>query len=190
MKRKIGILIAAVLWMLCSCAKKEPDPVYVTGTRSDMSGYEGFNEENHVFYDLSVKEMVQYMDEKRTFAVYFGFSDCPWCAEALPLINRAASEAGMEVGYIDTRKDPAWTSNTDLTDYDLLVERLGEYIEFDTDGKRHLYTPNLFMIQSGKVVANHESTLPTHNAKVRKMSAEEEAALMDIYRKMFNDLKK
>ena len=164
--------------------------VPVTGSRSDMSGYEGITEENNVFYDLTVREMADYMGENRTFAVYLGFKDCSWCREAVPLINRAASEAGMEVGYIDTRKDPSWKKNTDIADYDLLIEKLGEYIEFDTEGTRHLYTPDLYIIQNGRVIAHHEGTTPNHNADVRKMSQEESNVLLELYRTMFNDMAK
>ena len=190
MKIRTGILIAAVIFLLCACAKQQPVSMPVTGPRSDMSGYEGITEDNNVFYDLTVREMADYMEQNRVFAVYLGFKDCSWCQEAVPLISRAASEAGMEVGYIDTRKDPSWNKNTDITDYDLLIEKLGEYIEFDTEGTRHLYTPDLYIIQNGKVVAHHEGTTPNHNADVRKMSQDESNVLLELYRTMFNDMAK
>jgi thiol-disulfide isomerase/thioredoxin len=142
-----------------------------------------------VFYDTSVKEMAADMDAGKTLAVCFGSADCSWCREAMPLINDAAENAGFEVGYIDTRKNPEWKSNMDIDDYDLLVERVGEYLGFDQEGLRHLYTPSLFVFRFGKVVGYHEGTVETHNANVREMSQEEKLALREIYRDMFDVMK-
>ena len=186
MRLRIVWIAAAVMILLCGCTQKKKEIVTVTGPRSDLSAYGCFQNNDHVFYDTSVKEMAANMDEGKTFAVCFGSSDCSWCREAMPLINDAAKNAGFEVGYIDTRKNPEWDSNMEIDDYDLLVERVGEYLGFDQDGLRHLYTPSLFVFRFGKVVGYHEGTVETHNANVREMSQEEKLTLREIYRDMFD----
>ncbi|MBR2793711.1 MAG: hypothetical protein IKE16_03610 [Solobacterium sp.] len=189
MKYRMIWLVFVMFLITAGCAKKKKELVTVSGPRSDLSSYECFPGNDHVFYDTNVKEMIANMDEGKTFAVCFGFSECSWCREAMPLINDAAKQAGFEVGYIDTRKNPAWESNMDIDDYDLLVARLGEYIEFDQEGLRHLYTPSLFVIRNGQAVGYHEGTVETHNANVRQMSQEEKAILSEIYREMFDTMK-
>ena len=167
----IGILFSA------GC-KKQSVGQPLSGPKSDMARYSNFaDQEEHIFYDLTVKEMAQAMDEKRTFAVYFGYDSCEWCLDAVPVINEAAKQSGQTVGYVDTRANPAWEKNTDIDDYDLLVEKVGEYLEFDDKGVRHLYVPTLFFIKEGKVVQFHEGTLEGHNARNRAMTPEEREEL-------------
>lgn len=153
----------------------------VTGEMSDMSGYSNFaDQESHVFYDMTVKEMADAMDEKKTFAVYFGYDTCEWCLDAVPVINEAAKQTGQTVGYVNTRADSSWQKNTDITDYDLLLEKVGEFLEYDDAGIRHLYAPTLFFIKDGAVVDFHEGTLEGHNARNRAMTAEEREELRVI----------
>lgn len=145
MKKLLTIFFSVILLTGCTSTHK-----------SDMSGYDDFTDKDHVFYDMRVKEMIQKMDDKETFTVYFGFSECPYCNEAMPVLNEVAKERNQEVGYINTRKDPSWESNMDIDDYDQVVEVLGEYLTYDDEGKKHLYTPHVFFIKDGTVVQQQE----------------------------------
>jgi predicted bacteriocin transport accessory protein len=185
--RKIKKIRLMILSLLCisalftvSCKKKNTgEPM--TGKKSDMSGYSNFaDQETHIYYDMTVKQMAEAMNEKRTFAVYFGYDTCEWCLDAVPVINEAAKESNQTVGYINTRAKPSWEKNTDIDDYDLLIEKVGEFLEYDENGIRHLYVPTLFFIKDGAVVEFHEGTLEGHNAKLRAMTAEEREELKQI----------
>ena len=178
-RRQISAIFAVCAVVLAGgCRKKEKVGEKLTGEMSDMSTYTNFqDQETHVFYDLTIPEMAQAMGEKKTSAVYFGYDTCEWCLDAVPVINDAAKATENVVGYINTRKDPSWEHNTDMEDYDLLVEKIGGYLDFDASGKRKLYVPMLFFIKDGKVVATHEGTLEGHNAKNRAMTAEEREEL-------------
>ncbi len=153
-----------------------------------MSGYVLLNGVEHVFYDLDVKTMVQAMKDKKTFVVYFGDSGCEWCAEAVPILNQAAQENEMQVGYVNTRSNPEWEKNTDIDNYDMLVEAAGEFLEYDSDGVRHLYTPSVFFIRNGEVVGFHEGTVENHNARNRQMTVDEQEVLRNTYRGLFDVL--
>jgi predicted bacteriocin transport accessory protein len=193
-KKILSTVMAAVLLAGCSAgsvssassASSEKESSY---PKSDMSGYEGFTDENHVFVDMTVKEMAADMDAGKTFVVYFGFSNCPWCKEAMPVLNDTAKENDMKVGYINTRADSSWTSNTDIDDYDVVVERLSDYLEYDDDGKKHLYTPDVYFIKDGKVVMNHEGTLDGQNAKTSSLTDDETKELAADYQEGFDKLK-
>lgn len=123
-----------------------------TSTKSDMFQYENFHDENHVFYDITVKEVQSKIQNKETLTVYFGFAKCPSCNEAMPVLNEVAKENNAEVAYINTRKDASWQSNMDMKDYDVVLELFGQYLQYDDDGKKHLYTPHVFFIKDGDVV--------------------------------------
>ena len=181
----ILLLCSTVLY---SCGKSPAVLVPLSGEKSDMKDYIALFDEDHVFYDLDVETMVNAMKEKKTFVAYFGYPACEWCIEAVPILNQAAKENEMQVGYINTRSNPEWQKNTDIDNYDLLISTVGEYLEYDSDGVRHLYTPSVFFIREGKVIGFHEGTVENHNARNRAMSEEEQEVLRNIYRDMFRDL--
>lgn len=186
MRKMMTMVMAAALLAGCASGNGSSSSEKV---KSDFSGYETMKNVEHVFYDLTVQEMAQKMDEGDTFTVYFGFDRCAWCLEAVPILNACAIEMNQEVGYINTRLNPEWTSNLYIDDYDIVVEKLGECLEYDNDGIRHLYTPHVFFIKDGKVVYDHEGTVDGHNAKETELSEDEKQEVYDMYREGFEALK-
>ena len=155
---------------------------------ADMSGYGTLPEETDNFVKTDVASVIAAIDNKETFVVYFGFEGCPWCKEALPILKTLSDEYGIKVNYVDTREKEEYKSNVDIDNYDLLVERLGEYFSLDEDGKRHLYVPFVFFINEGEVALAHEGTIDEHNAKERTLTENEVAILTEIYRNGFEAL--
>ncbi|MGM9940782.1 MAG: hypothetical protein ACI32N_02180 [Bulleidia sp.] len=186
MKRIMAMVMTAALLAGCASGNGSSTSEKV---KSDLSGYETMKDTEHVFYDMTVQEMVQKMDAGETFTVYFGFETCAWCLEAVPILNACAMDENQEIGYINTRLNPEWTSNLDIDDYDLVVEKLGDHLEYDNDGIRHLYTPHVFFIKDGKVVYDHEGTIEGHNAKETELSEDEKKEVYKMYREGFEALK-
>ena len=83
---------------------------------------------------MTVKDVVAEMDAGHSFAVFFGFAACPSCQAVRASLLDAAASTGHLLGFVDTRANPAWTSNMDIDDYDLFVERFGNYVPLDGDG--------------------------------------------------------
>ena len=152
-------------------AGKDLSP-YAGKTTADLSGYEGVADSGEParMVETNVAEAVSYMNNKETFALLLGYEDCDWCQLIFPYVNEAAAEAGQTMGYIDTRKDPSWMNNMDIDDYDLFVEYFGEYLEDDEDGKPHLYTPDLYFIRNGQIVARYDGTVEGMEDPEREMS--------------------
>ena len=177
--RKLLILLL-VLMMGCSSSNSN---------KADMSGYEGFNDDKHVFVESVMKEVSEKMDKGETFAVYFGFSRCPWCVEAVPIINEVAKEYKATVLYVNTRKNEEWKSNIDIDDYDLFIEKFGDYVPLDENNIKHLYTPHIFFIKDGKVVSEHAYTVDGHDAHERKLTEEEIEEVKGYYKEGFEAMK-
>ena len=155
---------------------------------SDMSGYRGLQdyEKDLVFVDMTVRDMADLMEEQKTFAVMATCANCPWCNVVVDNINDAALEAGMQVGYIDTRKDPSWSSNLDLEDYDLFTELVGDRLEYDAENRLHLYVPHIFFIKEGEVVHDYQGALPEMGDDPdMELTKEQEEKLTEIYREGF-----
>ncbi len=175
--KKLFILLLAFVLLACG-----------SNQLADMHEYEGFDDQNHVFIETSMKEVDQKIGKNETFAVYFGFAKCPWCIEAVPILNEVAKENDASVYYVNTRKDASWQSNIDIDDYDLFVKDFGEYVPYDENGIKHLYTPHVFFIKDGKVVYEHSYTVEDHDATQREMTEEEKAILKEYYTEGFQNL--
>ncbi len=184
-----GVAAGAVIFAGCGGASG-------TGTGlsayeiSDMSGYaiEELKGDT-VFRSMTVKDMEKEMKDKNSFAVYFGFNDCPWCKKVLPTLNEVAKKEGFDVGYVDTRKDPSWSSNLDIDDYDKFVELAGQYLDTDKEGKKHLYVPHVFFIKDGIIVDEHDGVVPGYDSPSDEMTDEQKKELEKVYKECFDKIK-
>ncbi len=160
--------------------------------KADLSAYAGLDgyEKPLCFVEMTVADVARLMDEKQTFSFVASFAKCPWCNIMIAYLNDAALEAGETMGLIDTRKDPSWTNNMDIDDYDLFVELFGDHLETDEDGKLHLYTPHAFFIKEGVVVYDHQGTLPDMgNVPGADLTKDQEERLTDLYRNGFDAMR-
>lgn len=158
---------------------------YSTGRKADMSGYKGFTDKDHVFEAATADEILKALDDKKTFTLYFGFDTCPWCIEAVPVLNETAKEYKTKVLYNNTRPNRTETSNSQMPDYEKIVNRLGEYFDKDETGKPKLYVPFVLFVRNGQVVKTHEGTVAGHVPSEAPMTAEQRQELQNIYRDGF-----
>lgn len=158
----------------------DDEPICAVEEAADMSAYEGFMEEDNQFISLEMKDFIEAMDKKESGIFYFGFATCPWCIEAVPVMNEAAKEKNVHIYYIDKR---AQTSSEELIQ--TIEERFADRLAKNKDGKPTLYVPYVVVLKDGEVIAEHSDTVPGHDAHERKMNEEEKAQLKEIYLEMF-----
>lgn len=59
-------------------------------------------DENNPFVYITAEDLVKAINNKETFAVYFGFNSCPWCRSVLPtLVNVVKDLELKKVYYVD-----------------------------------------------------------------------------------------
>ena len=93
--------------------------------------------------------------EHGTGVVYLGFPSCPWCQAYTGYLNEVAKEQGIDkIYYYNLEKDRL--NNTDL--YKKLVSILSPYLEFDEEGERRIYVPNITFVIDGKIIGNDNET--------------------------------
>ncbi len=161
--------------------------------KADMSAYENFMDSDHVFVSTTMKEALQAIERQQTFVLYAGFSTCPWCLEAMPILNEVAKEYETAVSYINTRPDHTRESELrkfDNPEYVQFVEVMSNVLSENEEGQKHMYVPFVFFIKEGEVVAWHEDTFPEHDAHERTMTEDERERLTQIYRDGFEALLK
>lgn len=183
MKKTIAVIMFCLFAAGCGSAPAS------SVNRADMSGYQYLNDPEPAFYEMTVKDLKEKTDAKETFAVYLGFADCPWCNEAVPVLNEAAKETGNSVGYIDTRKDASWTSNTDIDGYDMFIGIAGDYLKPDDEGVPHLYAPTVIFIKDGEIVKYHEGLIEGYTPSEGRMTEAGQEELKNIYLEGFGGMK-
>lgn len=129
--------------------------------------------DNNPMIYKEANDIVSLMDNKETFLVYFGFSDCPWCRSVIPyLIEEAKNNNIKKIYYVDVKEirdvlsiseegkviiDKEGTEgyynllkklDNVLSDYNL-VDSEGNKI--DTNEKR-IYAPNIVVVKDGKAI--------------------------------------
>lgn len=188
--KKIAFLISMLL--LTGCRSNTPVPTTeptttpeptpeITETVADMQGYGLLEDKDHVYRLTSVGEMIERAEHGDTFAVYFGYDTCPWCNEAVPILNDAAKAAGVTVGYVNIYPhdgEPEF-------DYDRLIEVYGDQFPKDEDGEHKVTVPFVFFFRDGELVLKYEGTVSGHNANERRMTAEEKERLFHSYEEGF-----
>ena len=168
-KRKLLAVLAAALVVviaLFGCTVKErrapaPPSPFEGRETADLYGYPSmidYDGESRLV-ETTVAEVDQLMKDDESFVLFVGYEECGYCSQMMPYLNDALSEFGTYAGYIDTRKDPSWMTNSDIDDYELFLKRFRRYLEKDEDGERYLYTPDLYVIKDGKVKAHHQGVL-------------------------------
>ncbi|MDD6419326.1 MAG: hypothetical protein PUF66_04100 [Clostridium sp.] len=118
----------------------------------------------------TTEEVLNLIDKKKSFVLYFGFDTCPWCRSVVPTLASISKELNQEVYYIDV-KDIRDTFELDddnkpklvkkgSKDYSKLLEKLEPVLEdytlTDSDnneikvGEKRIYAPSIVSVIDGK----------------------------------------
>lgn len=82
-----------------------------------------------IMKEISLTQLIDRINNKETFIVYFGFTKCPWCRSVLPTALNVAKEKNISnIFYINTRPDG--TSDSEIRDV------------YSNDGKKVILTHN------------------------------------------------
>lgn len=124
---------------------------------------------NKIVYKTT-EEVLNLIDKKKSFVLYFGFDTCPWCRSVVPTLASISKELNQEVYYIDV-KDIRDTYELDddnkpklvkkgSKDYSKLLEKLEPVLEdytlTDSDnneikvGEKRIYAPNIISVINGE----------------------------------------
>ena len=185
------MLIAMLSVMLCACSSASAgngcdNLVQESGTRADMSGYDMLEDEDHVFYQKTMQEVLDLFAQGKSAVVYLGYVGCPWCEEAVPVMDEVAKAKGLTICYAPTYTDGEYTITDEIEEQ--LFGYLNDYLEEDDEGEKRMYVPFVFVIRNGEVVAAHEGTVESHDAHERQMTDSEKIELTNIYQDMFDEI--
>ena len=184
MKKFISILLIIVLSLIVvGCKKEETDAMKfkeeyesvnnVVNEHTNKKNRELSISKDNPFVYATADEIVEKINNKETFIVYFGFAECPWCRSVLEELIHAAEDKNVEkIYYVDVlnirdtreiREDGEITTTKEGTEgymklVELLDEVLADYTLTNEDeeevsaGEKRIYAPNVVSISKGEAI--------------------------------------
>lgn len=204
MKKMAAALLAFSL--LSGCANvNEPqsDAARFKEEYESLNGKENSSGRDYVNISVPEDNPMVYADVDKILEViesegiiYFGFNECPWCRNALPVLIEAAKEKEIsEIYYFDIKdirdelvlnEDGEIETVKEKSEdyqkiYEALYDSLNVYDGLNDESIKRLYAPTVFFIKNGKVVLMHESTVESQTDSSVPLSETQRQELKDIY---------
>ena len=155
--------------------------------------------EDSLFEPINEEDALQLL-ESGTGVLIFEFPECPWCRNMMPVVNEAAKEMALSKLYtfnireernqITLGDDGALVTVNEGTEfYRKVLELLGEsasvYDGLNDESIRRIYAPTVFVIENGKVLSSHVSTVDSQSDPFIPLTDAQHQELLDIYKGMF-----
>lgn len=182
----LTVTILLSLFLLTGCVDKTTDAYKFKKEYESMNGKDnGFGKKyrslkisnDNPFIYQTPEELLERVNDRETFIVYFGFSECPWCRSILEELINVAKDKNIEKIYYVNIKDIRDQMETD-TNGNIIVTKEGNsaYMEligkFDNvlseytikkdngetinTGEKRIYAPNVIVVSRGKAVQMEE----------------------------------
>ena len=117
---------------------------------------------NNVFEYKNINEIIKIM-ENGTGVVYLGFPECKWCQAYVKYLDEVSKEVGIEkIYYFNIFED----RKNNTKEYQKIVSILDSYLQYDNEGNKRVYVPNVSFHINGEVIGvDFETSLDTHDLK-------------------------
>lgn len=127
-------------------------------------------EDDNLFMYATEEEILNTL-EKETGVIYFGFNNCPWCRNIVPVLDKISKNYDLDKIYYyniyDIRSKFSFDANNVLVKNDgtefyyKLLERLDKYLEeyklIDNNkkeissGEKRIYAPTVIFVKEGTI---------------------------------------
>lgn len=189
MKKIISLILILLLVVSVTGCTKTKTETKLTDAQKFKEEYESLNnttrekdgkkirevsipKDNPMIYKTA-EEISKMLDEKKTFLVYFGFNDCPWCRSVIEELIKVAKDKNIgTIYYVDVKnirdvKEVTSSGKVETTKegskgYYELIDKLSNVLEdytlYDEDDKevsaeeKRIFAPNLVAVSKGKAI--------------------------------------
>ena len=139
--------------------------------------------ENRVKYIKKYDDLIAFFKEK-TGVLYFGYSTCPWCRNAIPVLIDSVIENDITTLYYVDIKAFDFSKIKDE-----LYVILDEYLKVNNNGEKVLAVPDVYVVKDGKIVAHHRGCVESYKNPYKGMNEDEIDELKNIYNDMLKEIK-
>ena len=210
MKKNVVLIIASILAALSvlliipKVDNKKLDAFKFKAEYESLNGKKNKNDKEYVHVEVNNKNPYVYatydevidLIKKGTGVIYFGFPECPWCRNMVPVLADAAKEMGIDKIYyfnaLDIRdiksldKDgKVITEKEGTNEYykliSLLGDSIGTYAGLNDESIKRLYFPTVVFVKDGKILSSHIGTLDSQVDPYKVLNNKEKNELKEIY---------
>lgn len=212
-KKTIAIILSAVL-VFITCfllLPKNNDNLKFKEEYESLNGKKNKNNQEYVevkideknpFIYASYKEVVDLL-ENGTGVIYFGFPECPWCRNMVPVLSDAANELGVDKIYyfnaLDMRDKKSLDDKGNIViekegtdEYYNLVEIMYDYISvyegLNDESIKRIYFPTVIFVKDGDIIGSHVGTLDSQEDPYVVLNDSQKNELKNIYIDYMNDV--
>lgn len=208
MKKLISILIILLIVSGCNNkietdSKKFKKEYEALNGQTSKSGNEYLNmkidDDNPIVY-VTYDKLIDII-KNDTAVIYFGFPECPWCRNAIPVLIDSAKEMGIDKIYyynavsIRDKKSLDEFGNIVVEEegteeYKKLIELLYDYLPsysgLNDEKIKRLYLPTVLFVKKGKIIGQHTSTIDSQKDPYTKLTNKQYNELKSIYSDFIN----
>jgi len=151
--------------------------------KADMTGYTLLKDKNPAFSQLDLNEFAELYDNNtiNDGVYYFGFDSCPYCQQAVPVLNYALKEKNTYAYYVNIYTS-RFDENGNKTEHgDEYYARAQEFLKDYLDDDKVVYAPAVVFVKNGKI-KQYTLGLKTKNGKIQ-LSKKDQNHLLNIYEK-------
>ena len=215
MKKKIIIAVVSAVLVVILCAtamfnnKSLTDAMKFKKEYELLNGQINSNNKKYMDVEISVKNPIQYASYEEivnllksgTGVIYFGFPECPWCRNAVPVLLEAAKELNINKIYyfnalsirdkkhLDDQGNIV-TDEAGTKEYEELVklmyDQLPVYDGLNDDTIKRLYFPTVVFVKNGEIIGLHSSTVDSQEDPYVSLTDDQHNELKKIYSDYFN----
>lgn len=112
------------------------------------------NDESNPFVYKTSDEIINIL-ENGTGIVYLGYPECPWCKEYVKMLVSVFKKTSVDtIYYFDIKEDRESNSEN----YKKIVSILSDNLEYDDEGNKRVYVPDITFVKKGKIIGHDNET--------------------------------
>ena len=177
--KKIEVIVIAIisLFLLTGCVDKNSDAYKFKKEYESINNKDNGHGKKYRKLSISVdnpfiyqtpEELLDKVNKKESFIVYFGFKECPWCRSVVEELIKSSKDKKVDkIYYVDVlnirdvkEKDESGnikTTKEGNTAYMELIDKfsnvLDDYtIDGESIGEKRIYAPNVIAVSNGKAI--------------------------------------
>jgi len=197
------IILCLIILLLCGCSSNQKDSLKFKEEYEKLNDVEKMDGSYYIKMDIPKDNPVKYSNYEeimsildKTGVIYFGFSECPWCRTAVPILLEALKEKNIKTLYyynVLNERD-----RKELIDGEIVVKKQGtenyynlvekmyhflpEYEGLNDETIKRIYFPTVVFVKNGEIVGLHVSTISSQTDVNVPLTSEQKEQLKSIYK--------
>lgn len=156
--------------------------------KADMRAYRWLDDDDPAFLYMTMARSNRFYDEGGTGILYYGYAGCEYCERAVPVLNAAAKDVGIEVFYVNVYEDIRTDEDVSAMLKNLEPAMKREVNPETGEEEPVMYTPEVVALKDGVIVGHHTALVDEYiiTDEESQMNDAEKEHLTQIYKNLFS----